>query len=85
MGRLRAGNDIRSARGAWSAKAGLWPQKTGQYDLREDATGGPVNRFFGNKMIDIAHALNGDGTPFWINFNRVYNFQANGRYRSQTR
>lgn len=71
--------------GTWSVKAGLWPQKTGQYDFKHDAGGGPVPKFVGNRLIDVAHAANGDGAPFWINFNRVYNFSTNGRYENSRR
>jgi hypothetical protein len=68
--------------GAWSVNAGLWPQKTGQYDFTPDATGNDLQRAIGNAAIGIGHLVNGlDGAPFWINFNRVYNFQANGKYR----
>ena len=62
-------------------KAGLWPQKTGQYDFQEDETGKGLGPKILNKMVEIDHKLHGDGVPFWINFNRVYNFQAGGNYR----
>lgn len=67
--------------GTWSVKAGLWPQKTGQYDFRLDATGNPLQKFGGDAEILAGHVVNGwEGEPFWINFNRVYNFTAQGRH-----
>jgi hypothetical protein len=71
--------------GTWSVKAGLWPQKSGQYDFKDDATCNALDRFVVNRAIDIDHVLHGEGEPFWINFNRVYNFTAQGRHSGKGR
>jgi hypothetical protein len=69
--------------GVWTVDAGVWPQKPGQYDLNElDASGEGARKYVGNAAIGADKFVSGDGAPFYMNFNRIYNFRALGRHNS---